>query len=309
MAIDSVRRAEVVTADGELITASATENVDLFWALRGGGGNFGVVTGWDFELHPARRIYGGSLFVPATADVIRGYLDYAVEAADELTTIATLMLAPPLPFIPRELHFRPVFEIDVCFAGDAVAGQPVVAPLRSLAPPIADIVGSMPYPEIYRLTDQSSQRAFAHVRSGLLRSVEDQTISSLIEAIRDANSPGQIVRFRPLGGAMARVRTDATAFVHRDARYMLTVNASYSTEPADDDGCLGWTADVWHLIRTEVAAAYVNFLGDADRDRLREAYPAPTFMRLAAIKLRYDPANLFCRNVNIRPARIGHGQE
>lgn len=297
LAIDSLLSVEIVTADGRLIVASANQNADLFWAVRGGGGNFGIVTGFEFQLHPVGTILGGLLALPPTPDVLRGYAAYAPKAPDELTTIAMLMHLPPLPFIPAEAHGQLVFGVIVVYAGDLEEGQQALAPLRALATPLADMVGPMPYPEIYQLTSIGAERHTSNVRAGYMYGLSDDSIDLILEYVRRNPRPLGFVQFRGLGGALARVPAEATAFAHRDKNLFVTVMSM-----GDDVEDRLWVEQLWPQLYPQTSGVYVNFLMDEGEQRVREAYSPATYERLAEIKRRYDPSNIFSLNQNIRPA-------
>ncbi|HVB64502.1 MAG TPA: FAD-binding oxidoreductase, partial [Nitrolancea sp.] len=297
LTIDSLRSVEVVTADGRLIVASANQHEDLFWAIRGGGGNFGIVTGFEFDLHPVGIVLGGALVLPVTPEVLRGYAEYAPTAPDELTTIASIMPAPPLPIIPAEAHGKPAFIVLVCYAGDIEEGQRAVAPLRALAEPIAELLVPMPYSALFDFTAAGSHRHAGTVKSGFLDGLSDGAIEAIVENVRTSFDPFAMIQIRALGGAMARVSNDATAFAHRDkSLFLALINTGVEMENRK------WVDELWSSLQPYTSGVYVNFLGDEGEDRIREAYPALTYARLAGVKLRYDPTNVFKFNQNIKPA-------
>ena len=300
MTIDDLLAVEVVTADGELLRADADNHPDLFWALRGGGGNFGVVTRLKFRLHEVGTIVGGLLFLPATPDVIASFLVEAEAAPEELTTIANVMPAPPLPFIPAEDHGRPVVMAMLVHAGDTQAGERAVAPFRALATPIADMVRPMAYPEMYGPEDPD-YRPVAVVRTGFLGSVDRRAAETIIERIEGSTAAMAVTQLRVLGGAMARVPADATAFAHRGSRIMVNVAAIYQ-QPDDRPEHAAWVRDLADELNDGDPGAYAGFLADEGEERIRAAYPGATWDRLAAIKADYDPDNVFRLNQNIPPA-------
>jgi hypothetical protein len=302
LAIDSLLAAQLVTAAGEIVTASASEHPDLFWAIRGGGGNFGIVTEFTFRLAPVGQILGGELLLPATREVLRGYLDYVTIAPDELTTIANLMHAPPAPYVPQDRVGAPVLSIYVCWTGSMAEGERALAPLRALATPVADAVGPMPYPAIYQFTAHQAAPHGVALRMMFANALSDATLEAALAALHGATSPYSIIQFRGLGGAMARVNADATAFSHRDKRYFVAIIAIWLDAADDATTHSVWTHTLWNSIRHEGAGVYVNFLEDEGVDRIGDAYPAATLARLREIKRRYDPHNLFHFNQNIRPA-------
>lgn len=301
LTIDHLLAAEIVTAKGEILVASEAQYPDLFWAIRGGGGNFGIVTRFLLRLTPVGMVYGGGLFLPADPVTIRRFLDYSLEAPDSLTTIGQLMPLPRLPFLPAELHGRQVFSVAAVNVGDLDEGERVMAPLRHLAKPIADLLGPMPYPRIYDLTAEASTRNYFSLRSGFMQEVGDDVIETLVDGHRRSPSFLPMVQFRALGGQMARVDTAATAFAHRDARFMVTV-MSDGMDPQAAAAEHRWVTELWDLIDDDVTGVYVNFLAEDGRQRLGDAYPPKTLARLADIKRRYDPDNAFRVNQNIRPA-------
>jgi FAD/FMN-containing dehydrogenase len=305
LTIDHLLSIEMVTADGRLITASATENADLFWAVRGGGGNFGVVTAFEFRLAPVNMILGGALLLPATSDVLEGYLDYSPTAPEELTTISMLVNAPPAPFVPAELVGKPVFLVLAVHAGDDFeAGQRALGPLRGLGS-LAEYVAPMPYPAIYNFTAEGAHRGNSFGRSAFFDAgrFDRSAIEAAIAGIHGAGSAGHtMIQFRPLGGAMARVAPSATAFAHRNAALMVAVNAGWEGQQ-DAGEAHAWVLGVWNRLQPKANGVYVNFLGDEGNGRIREAYPGASYERLVAVKRQYDPGNVFAVNQNISPAR------
>ena len=304
LALDRLRAVELVTADGEILHASADEHAELFWGLRGGGGNFGVATAFEVNLHPAGMVLGGPVFYDA-ADaerILRAYARYAASAPDELTTIATFMVAPPAPFIPPEKQGSAVVALLVCYTGNLTEGARVVAPLRQLATPIADVIAPMPYPAMFALTQEGTIRGLQHaVRSLFLRTLSDEVIHTIVAEAAAIMSPLTLVQVRVLGGAMSRVPAEATAFAHRDKQAL--VMATNFGPVADAETSRVRTEQIWQALRPYADGVYMNFLGDEGERRIHEAYPPATYARLAALKKRYDPANIFHLNQNIPPAR------
>jgi FAD/FMN-containing dehydrogenase len=304
LTIDNLLSAEVVTADGRILRASATEHPDLFWAIRGGGGNFGIVTAFEFRMHPAGLVLGGAVFYDAAEalEMLEAYARYAASAPDELTTMAAVMPAPPAPFIPPPLHGTLVLAIMVCYTGDLDEGRRVVAPLRRLGTPIADMIAPMSYPAMFAMTEGGTVRGLHHgTRSLFLRELDGDLIRTIVAQTRSLTAPISIAQIRALGGAMARVAPDATAFAHRDKPFMLTIIAAW----ADPAASVRHRAEVerfWRAVQSHAAGVYVNFLGEEGEARIRDAYGPATYARLAELKRRYDPANLFRLNQNIPPA-------
>ena len=299
LTIDSLLSAEVVTASGEIVTASPTSHPDLFWAIRGGGGNFGIITEFTYRLALVGQILGGDLMLPATRDVVRGYLEYSSSAPDELSTIGNIILAPPAPFVPEEWVGKPVLSIIVAWAGDIDAGQRAVDNFRALATPVADTLRPMPYPDIYLSTAHQEMRHGFAMRSMFADELSDETLDTYIAAIENTSSPYSLIHLRGLGGALARVPEDATAFAHRQRRYLAAVIAVWLDPEEDPAPHRAWTEAAWQQTRHHSKGVYVNFLTDDGPSRLLEAYPQETLARLAGIKRLYDPTNLFRFNQNI----------
>ena len=300
LTIDQLLAADIVTADGQLLRTDEDTHPDLFWAIRGGGGNFGVVTRFQFRLHEVDSIVGGMLMLPATPDVIRAFVDRAEAAADDLSTIANIMPAPPMPFLPAEHHGRLVIMALMAHAGAADAGERAIAPFRALATPIVDMVRPMPYPEIYP-PEQHGYHPVAAVRTMFVDTIDRAAAELMVDRLNTSTAPMRVAQLRVLGGAMARVPAAATAFAHRTRRIM--VNVAALCQPGDEAAAYeAWVAGFAAALQRGGYGAYVNFLGDEGETKVREAYPGPTWDRLAGIKRRYDPFNLFRINHNIPPA-------
>jgi FAD/FMN-containing dehydrogenase len=300
LTIDSLLAAEVVTADGQLLRVDAETHPDLFWAIRGGGGNFGVATRFQFRLQPVDTIVGGILILPATPDVVAGFIAEAETAPEELSTIANVMPAPPMPFLPEEIHGELIVMSLLTYAGDPEAGNRAVAPFRRLATPLADLVKAMPYPEMY-MPDEEDYHPTAVGRTMFVDAIDRDVSETIVEYLRASDATMRVAQLRVLGGAMARVPADATAFAHRDSRIMVNVAAFYDG-PEDHALREAWVEEFAGVLQQGDTGAYVNFLGDEGEARIRQAYPGSTWDRLAQIKARYDPDNLFRLNQNIPPA-------
>ena len=299
LTVDNLLAADVVLADGRVVRADADQHPDLFWALRGGGGNLGVVTRLHLRLHPLDGVVGGMLLLPATAQVLAGVLAATQAAPDALSAIVNVMPCPPLPFVPPEHHGALVVMAMVCWSGPAAQADAALAPLRGLGTPLADLVRPVPYPELFPPADpEYHPTAVAHTL--LLDSVDlpraEQVLASLA-----ATDGMRVVQLRALGGAIARVDPAATAYAHRSARLMGNV-AAFVEHPQDRPRRAAWVADTVALLDQGDPGAYVNFLGDEGPERVRAAYPGATWDRLAAVKAAYDPGNLFRRNQNVPPA-------
>ena len=306
LTIDDLLAADVVTADGQLRRVDAETYPDLFWAIRGGGGNFGVVTRFQYRLHPVDTVVGGLLILPATPDVIAEFVAAAEAAPEELSTIANVMKAPPLPIIPAQMHGQLIVMAMLVYAGEVEAGQRAVAPFRALVVPLADMTGPKPYPAIF----PSEQGEFHPVSSGRTMFIDDidqRAAETILDYLRASTAQMAATQIRVLGGAMARVPADATAFAHRDARLMVSVTAVYGhpDEAAPQESWVSEFAKALSRGEGTTDRAYANFLADEGVARIRAAYPGATWDRLAAIKGRYDPANLFRLNQNIPPMTNG----
>jgi len=301
LTIDNLLAADVVTADGRLVRTDAGTEPDLFWAIRGGGGNFGVVTRLQFRLHPVGTVWGGMLFLPATPDVIVGFVDQADSAPEELSTIANVMVAPPMPFIPPEAQGKLIIIALMVHTDGGDAGERAMAPFRALATPLADFLRPMPYPEMY-MPEEEDYHPLGVSRTMFVDRVDEQLAGTMVERLEGSTAMMSAVQLRVLGGAMARVPNDATAFAHRDRRIMANVAALYE-RVEEESTHAAWVSSLHEALRGDGSGAYVNFLNDEGEDRVREAYPGATWARLAAIKERYDPDNLFHRNQNIPPAQ------
>ena len=300
LTVDDLLAAEIVTADGRLLRVDAEQHPDLFWAIRGGGGNFGVATRFHFRLHALATVTGGMLILPATPDVVASFVAAAEAAPEEVSTIANVMPAPPLPFVPEEHHGQLVVLAMLVHSGATDDGQRALAPFRDLAPPIADLVRPMPYPEIYPPEDPD-YRPLAAARTLFVDEIGLAEAEEILGHLRASSAQMPVAQLRVLGGALARVPSDATAFAHRASRIMVNVAAVYATL---EEGPVheAWATDVAAALRQADAGAYVNFLGDEGAERVRAAYPGETWDRLAAVKERYDPTNLFRLNQNVPPA-------
>lgn len=298
LTIDNLLAARVVTADGQIRYVDAVTHPDLFWAIRGGGGNFGVVTHFKYRLHKVDTVVGGMLILPATPEVISTFAAKAEAAPDELSTIVSIMPAPPMPFLPEEYNGQVVTLAMMVYTGDVDEGLAVVAPFRELAEPIVDMIGPMPYPEIYWPEDPEFHPVTA-LRSKFIDRVDERTAQIMLDHVHASTAMLRIAEFRVLGGAMARVPAEATAFAHRSSRTMASFIVQYENR---DEAAIhnAWVIDAAADLDQGEGAVYVNFADEGER-RLNDAYPGATRERLAAIKAKYDPTNLFRRNHNIAP--------
>jgi FAD/FMN-containing dehydrogenase len=299
LTIDHLLAAELVTADGQLLRIDADRHPDLFWAIRGGGGNFGVVTRFRFKLHPLSHVFGGILLLPATVDTLCSFFAEAEAAPEELSIIANVMHAPPLPFIPQGQVGKPMIMAMMVYAGDIDAGGRAVDRFRRLGVPIADMLRPMSYPEMYQLG--GPEPASLAVRSLFLDTIDLHAAEEMLSHLQASATPMAMAQIRVLGGAMARIPHDATSFVHRTRKVMVGILAMYD-RPEDRPVHETWATGFAAALGQGVPGVYVNFLGDEGAGRVREAYPGPTWDRLREVKRRYDPTNLFRLNQNIPPA-------
>jgi FAD/FMN-containing dehydrogenase len=301
---DNLVGADVVTADGQYLHASEDEHPDLLWALRGGGGNFGVVTSFEFRAHEVGpTVFAGLVFYRGgdAARVLHGFGEAASGAPDELSMAINLTTAPPLPFLPEEIHGKPIVAVLGVWSGRPEDGDAATRPFRGLAPVVADVFGPMPYVAMQTLLDPLYPRGmWNYFRSAFFADLGDTTIDALVTSYSEAPNALSELHIHHLGGAMGRVPADATAFGTRDREYIL--NTVARTPAADGfDTVVQWARSACASLGPD-AASYVNFTGEASEEVVRASYPAATYARLASVKGRYDPTNLFRLNQNIRPS-------
>jgi FAD/FMN-containing dehydrogenase len=302
---DNLLSAEVVTADGQVLQASAQSHPDLFWALRGGGGNFGVVTSFTYRLHPVKEAYGGLLIYTAdrAAEVLQAYREFSADAPDRLALYAGLVTAPPAPFVPEHLRGHRVASLMPVYFGPAAEAVRALAPLLALAPPVLDLTKPMSYREVQQLADGLNPPVMHHYYTAeWLDGLDDQTIEGLVAAAAGAPSPYSVVIIKRMGGAAGQVPADATPFWYRDAAYNLDIHAQWAPAgPAQPH--IAWARDTRQAARhASAGGGYVNFIGaDQGPDRVRAAYGG-NYERLTRIKAAYDPGNFFRLNNNIPPA-------
>jgi FAD/FMN-containing dehydrogenase len=301
LTIDNLVSADVVTADGELLHVDAESHPDLFWAIRGGGGNFGVATRVRLRMHEVGPVVGGMLILPATADTIHSFMQAAEAAPEELSGIANVMPAPPMPFLPAELHGRLVIFAVLVYAGDVEAGEQAIAPFRALAEPLADMLGPKPYPAIFEGGDEDEYHPVAAARTMYVDSIDRSAAETIVDQLQASAAMMAVTQLRVLGGAAARVPADATAYAHRQSRIMVNVAALVGS-PDEVPEHEPWVTGLADSLRQDDHGAYVNFLGDEGDERIRAAYPGRAWDRLVAVKRRYDPTNLFRLNQNIPPS-------
>jgi FAD/FMN-containing dehydrogenase len=306
LTIDQLLSVDVVTAEGELVKASETENPDLFWGIRGGGGNFGIVTEFEFRLNPVGPIVlAGPIFWPIeeSPDVLRFYREWIAEAPDELMTIVVHRKAPPLPFVPRELHGKLIVGVVCCHAGAVEEGERIVKPLKAFGCPVLDLCVPKPFLAHQAMFDPSFPHGWwYYMRSCDVAELTDEVIDITVEHSLRIDSPLTAFPIWQRGGAAARVGEDETAFGGRGAGY--TFNITAATETAEGfEGEQEWVRNFWSALAPYHTGAYVNFLMEEGEERIRQAYGAEKYGRLEDLKRRYDPDNLFRFNQNIRPGR------
>ncbi len=304
LSIDNLVSADVVAADGELMKASEAENLDLFWAIRGGGGNFGVVTSFKFRLHKVGpEVLSGLVVHPleAAGDLLSFYRDFIRNTPEEFVCWFVLRKAPPVPFIPVEWHGKEILALAMCHSGSIEEGERVAAPLRNLRKPLADLIAPHPFTVWQRILDPLLAPGMRNYwKSHDFLEVSDGLIEQFLDHARRIPDPQTEIAFAQIGGAVSRIPTESTAYTHRDAQFVLNVHCRWE-DPAKDTECIGWARELFRAAAPfATGGAYVNFLTQDEQDRVRAAYGV-NYERLVEIKNKYDPANLFRLNQNIRP--------
>jgi FAD/FMN-containing dehydrogenase len=308
LVVDNLLAAEVVTADGSTVRASADEHPDLFWALRGGGGNFGVVTSFRFALHPVGpTVLAGPVFWAAedTTDVLRSYRDFVAEAPDELGTVIRLGTVPPLAAIPEHLHRRPAVAVACCYAGTVEDGERAVQALRRFGTPLVDLISPSPYVAFQAALDSTVPHGWHYYwKATDLAGLSDDVITVVADHAYTAGSSRSYAALFHIGGAVARVPRDATAYAGRDVGHTMSIDGVWLPEESGEHAAAetAWARRFLQALEPHRAGVYVNFLdADDDTGRVREAYGERTYRRLAEVKAKYDPDNAFHHNKNIRP--------
>jgi hypothetical protein len=303
---DNLLSADVVTAEGQLVVASAKQHPDLFWAIRGGGGNFGVVASFEYRLHPiGPTVVGGMVLYPIerAKEVLRFYRMYIRTAPDAVSVFPAFITVPPIPVVPAALHGTAAIALTACYAGDLTVAERVIQPLRRFGPPSVDLLGPMPYSALQSLFDDSAPYgAFNYWKSDYLSELSDECVDILARhtAALPALSPLTTVHIYPLGGAIGRLGLHKTAYAHRQARFTTVLIGTWS-DPAQSELHIQWVRGLWQALRPfTTGGVYVNFLGEEGDERIRAAY-GDNYQQLAAVKQRYDPTNLFRLNQNIQP--------
>ena len=303
LSCDNLLAADVVTADGSFHVASDKEDPDLFWAIRGGGGNFGVVTSFEFRMSPVKDIYGGPMFfeLDQAGDLLRFYREFIADAPEELGCFPAYQIAPPLPFIPEDRHGEPFIAMVPCWAGDLDAGEKALQPIRDLAPRVAEFVGVMPYPALNSAFDALVPPGLQHYwKANFVTELTDDAIAAHLEHGPKIPVVNSTMHIYPINGAAQRVAPDSTAFAYRDATFA-TVIAGMWPDPADNDANTAWVKDYYAATAPHSEeGGYVNFMAEDDQSRIRANYRG-NYDRLVETKRRYDPDNLFRHNQNIQP--------
>jgi len=303
---DNLLSVDIVTADGRFLTASEDENADLFWGVRGGGGNFGIVTSFEYRLHPVGPIVVAGLVLhpmEEAREFLQFYREYVATAPDELSVIPLLRLAPPAPFLPQEVHGAPVVGAAVLYAGPVDEGQRVVQPLKDFGSPLADLVGPKPFIAHQTMFDAGAPQGIQYyVKSEYLPGLSDDAIDVIADHGAGITSPVSVVAFQHVGGAISRVGEGDTAVSHRDAALAFVIQSGW-VDPEEADKHIQWTREFWKAMQPfSAGGVYVNFLSQDDgENRVRAAYGAGTYERLVALKNKYDPTNFFHLNQNIKP--------
>jgi FAD/FMN-containing dehydrogenase len=305
LSIDRLRRVDLVTAEGELLKASADENEDLFWGVRGGGGNFGIVTEFEFDLVPlGPMVLAGPILwaMEDSPEVLRFYRDWVADAPDELMTIIIHRKAPPLPFVPDDLHGKRIVMVICCWAGDIEEGEKAVRPLKEFGNPIADACTAMPFVELQEMFDPSFVPGrWYYIRSCDVPALTDEVIDTTVEHSLRISSPLTAFPIWQMGGAVARVGEDETAFNGRNAGFTYNIAASTATAEGFDEE-REWVRNFWSALEPHFTGVYVNFLMEEGEARVRQAYGPDKYARLQALKRKYDPENAFRLNQNVPPA-------
>jgi FAD/FMN-containing dehydrogenase len=305
MTVDSLISADVVTTSGEMVKASADENPDLFWGIRGGGGNFGIVTSFEFELHTVGpEVLAGLIVHPfsAASELLRYYREFTAQAPDELTVWVVMRKAPPLPFLPEEVHGTEVLVVAALYAGDMAEGERALAPLRAFGNPIADVVSPHQFTDFQSAFDPLLTPGMRNYwKSHDFLELSDELLDTLIRYAGKLPDPQCEIFIAQMGGATNRVPADATAYPHRSAEFIMNVHGRWD-DAAKDDRCIGWCRELFEATKQyATGGVYVNFMTEEEQQRVKDAY-GDSYERLVQLKNNYDPANMLRLNQNIRPA-------
>jgi len=297
----------VVTSKGELLRASASANSDLFWAIRGGGGNFGVVTSFEYQLHPVGpQVIAGLIVHPfaQAEEVLAGYRKAVAQAPDEMCCWVVMRKAPPLPFLAPEVHGKEVVVLALCYSGDPASADKAIAPFKAIGNPIAVAIGEQPFAGWQTAFDPlltPGERNYW--KSHDFVELQDGLVGVMLDAVRTLPSPACEIFIAQLGGAINRVAADATAYPHRNVEFIMNVHVRWS-DKSDDAKCIAWGRQVYDATAPfATGGVYVNFMPEDESQRVRSGAYGPNFARLAQLKAKYDPTNLFRLNQNVAPAK------
>ncbi len=304
MSVDNLLSADMVTAEAELVHASAEENPDLFWGLRGGGGNFGIVTNFEFQLHPVGpEVLSGLIVFPydQAKEVLTKYRKFTEDMPDDLNVWVVLRQAPPLPFLPEAVHGQEIVILAVFYAGDVQEGEKAIEPLRGFGQAHGEHIGPMPYTAWQQAFDPLlTPGARNYWKSHNFSELSDGALTAIIDFAGRLPSSQCEIFIGLLGGQASRVDPAATAYAHRDTKFILNVHTRWD-QPAEDEKCISWAREFFGVTSPHATGSvYVNFLTEEETDRVRAAY-GPNYERMVGIKSEYDPTNLFCLNQNIQP--------
>ncbi len=306
LTVDNLIAADIVTADGKLLHVSDKENADLFWAVRGGGGNFGIVTAFEYRLHPVGpEVIAGLIVHPFTQakEILEGYRKFVATAPDEVTAWVVLRKAPPLPFLPPEWHGKEIVVLAVCAIGDKEKAEKAVAPLRALGKPVADVIGPSPFAGWQQAFDPLlTPGARNYWKSHDFKKLDDGFIKLLIDAVGNLPTDECEIFLGHLGGAVNKVASDATAYPHRDVEFIMNIHTRWR-DAAQDQECIAWARKIFDAATPfATGGVYVNFMPEDETQRVQKGAYGPNYERLAKLKAKYDPTNLFCMNQNIKPS-------
>jgi FAD/FMN-containing dehydrogenase len=306
LSCDNLLSADIVTADGRFLTASLTEHQNLFWGIRGGGGNFGIVTAFRFRVHPLSSVFGSLVFHPYedVRQTLKFFREFTRTCPEELTSFAALLTAPPLPFLPPASHGQKLTLIASCHCGPVEDAERVLRPVRTSGRPVADLSSSQPYVAIQSAHDPTAPPGMRNYwKSEFVSELPDDLIGALASSMDSVLSPLNAIHIYHLQGAISRVNDQATAYSHRDGRFLILIIAMW-TDSADDEKEIQWARGAWEKLRPfSLGGGYVNFLGDEGGERVKSSYSEATYGRLAALKKTYDPSNFFRLNQNIPAGR------
>lgn len=305
LTIDNLVSVDIVTADGELVTASTDENADLFWGVRGGGGNFGIVTSFEYRLHPVGpMVLAGPVFFPMerAPEVLAFYREFIETVPDEFTSVLNLRRAPAVPFLPEDIHGKPVIAVVVCYAGGIEEGEEIVRPLKQLGS-LVDLLVPKPYLLHQSMFDPTVPHGWHYYwKSWDLRTLTEDVASELVAHSSKITSPLSYTVIFQMGGAVARIGEQDTAYGHRDAGHVVNINAIWKEGDSRADEHVAWARDFWSALTPyDPLGVYVNFLGEEGEERVRAAYGEEKYLRLVGLKDKYDPGNVFRANQNIAP--------